>query len=509
MDGIRNLFRKKLKDGGPSGEGGHQDINPRRKRGWELVQDGPSEKRNAEARAYIADKKKYDQAKAQAESRYKERQLYVPRKNSLNDIRANQNRYRNMNQGGVASMFRKKLEDGDLSPDQIAQIESYAATGLDASTISSLVGVSEDQVNNVLIDGSTSKVMPVEDEEIVETAEVTEKDPMINLFAENNVENDNQPITTLFTQPEPQGIMAAANGGKAMKKIKGQDHMLAYITPKEADKLVALGGKKTMTKEGIPAYPEYDNYGYSNQKDFDEGNYAASSDPTVRSYADTSPKTDNSPTVTYLTDDGVLTTTKPADDDFWDRDDEPDRNARQLSEDILNKKVHQKRINPTIKDKFDDAKQAYNVVSAMKYGPIGVAYAMYDLNKKEKAYMEELERDIQTLKDAGVAEFHHAVDTPIQTLEQIKTDKLNRRLNKEDDGGPDGVQPYIAPVTLEVDEAFAKGERLDFNMKTALDKIRANQARRSGSVATGNIQDNQIMMANRGGLAGLFRVKNQ
>ena len=49
-------------------------------------------------------------------------------------------------------------------------------------------------------------------------------------------------------------------GGRPMKKIKGQDHMLAYITPNEADKLVKLGGQKTMTKEGIPAYPEYDNY---------------------------------------------------------------------------------------------------------------------------------------------------------------------------------------------------------------------------------------------------------
>ena len=64
---------------------------------------------------------------------------------------------RDYNMGGVASMFRKKLADGDLSPDQIAEIESYAATGLDASTISSLVGVSEDQVNNVLMDGGASE----------------------------------------------------------------------------------------------------------------------------------------------------------------------------------------------------------------------------------------------------------------------------------------------------------------------------------------------------------------
>ena len=59
-----------------------------------------------------------------------------------------------------------------------------------------------------------------------------------------------------------------AEGGMPMKKIKGQDHMLAYITPNEANKLVRLGGQETMTPEGIPAYPEYDNYGYSSQQDF-------------------------------------------------------------------------------------------------------------------------------------------------------------------------------------------------------------------------------------------------
>ena len=42
---------------------------------------------------------------------------------------------------------------------------------------------------------------------------------------------------------------------RPMKKIKGQDHMLAYITPGEAKTLENLGGQKTMTPEGIPAYP--------------------------------------------------------------------------------------------------------------------------------------------------------------------------------------------------------------------------------------------------------------
>ena len=49
-------------------------------------------------------------------------------------------------------------------------------------------------------------------------------------------------------------------GVTSTKKIKGQPHLLAYITPNEVEKLKALGGQETMTKEGIPAYPEFDNY---------------------------------------------------------------------------------------------------------------------------------------------------------------------------------------------------------------------------------------------------------
>jgi hypothetical protein len=51
------------------------------------------------------------------------------------------------------------------------------------------------------------------------------------------------------------------NNGGPMRKIKGQDHMLAYITPGERDTLVDLGGQETMTPEGILAYPPEGNYG--------------------------------------------------------------------------------------------------------------------------------------------------------------------------------------------------------------------------------------------------------
>ena len=71
-------------------------------------------------------------------------------------------------------------------------------------------------------------------------------------------------------------------GITSTKKIKGQPHLLAYITPNEVKKLKALGGQETMTKEGIPAYPEYDNYGYSSQADFDAGDVSKSNDPKVR-----------------------------------------------------------------------------------------------------------------------------------------------------------------------------------------------------------------------------------
>jgi hypothetical protein len=56
---------------------------------------------------------------------------------------------------------------------------------------------------------------------------------------------------------------------------------LAYITPNEVEKLKALGGQETMTKEGIPAYPEFDNYsspntpgGAMSKSEFEGGAYS-------------------------------------------------------------------------------------------------------------------------------------------------------------------------------------------------------------------------------------------
>jgi hypothetical protein len=68
------------------------------------------------------------------------------------------------------------------------------------------------------------------------------------------------------------------------KTVKGQPHLLAYITPNEVNKLKDLGGQETMTPEGIPAYPEWDNYGVS-KSDFNKGDFTKSTDKTVRDLA--------------------------------------------------------------------------------------------------------------------------------------------------------------------------------------------------------------------------------
>ena len=84
-------------------------------------------------------------------------------------------------------------------------------------------------------------------------------------------------------------LFRAKNGGNATKNIKGQPHMLAYITPGEAKTLENLGGQKTMTKEGIPAYPPSDNYGgtHGSSNDF-SGMDSGGWDPGVSSPGTTS-----------------------------------------------------------------------------------------------------------------------------------------------------------------------------------------------------------------------------
>ena len=132
------------------------------------------------------------------------------------------------------------------------------------------------------------------------------------------------------------------------------------------------------------------------------------------------------------------------------------------------------------------------------YGDIKALKSMYDLEKKYKTDMQKL-KDISI--DKGWAKHHHAVDTPMQTIEQLMMDTI--RVREDDDTkGDEGPIPIIKPITLEVDDQYAQGYGM-----SDLDRIRANQAKRSMLVEKGIIEED-IFEANSGGLANLFRVKN-
>jgi len=86
--------------------------------------------------------------------------------------------------------------------------------------------------------------------------------------------------------------------------VKGQPHMLAYITPGEAQTLENLGGQKTMTKGGIPAYPP--GMGDPNYDGSGKGTYSGSggNQSTARERAIERNQTQRTPTKTTTTTTG-------------------------------------------------------------------------------------------------------------------------------------------------------------------------------------------------------------
>jgi hypothetical protein len=129
----------------------------------------------------------------------------------------------------------------------------------------------------------------------------------------------------------------------------------------------------------------------------------------------------------------------------------------------------------------------------------------------KKDYMTALGNAKADYETLGMASHHHAVDTEIQTIDQTLLD-LTKPKDKEEKGdGPE--PPVVIPVQEEID-AYAQS---DYYM-SPWERIKANQAKRAMLVEKGVIQENPVvdesvtdivMEANSGGLANLFRVKNQ
>jgi hypothetical protein len=319
------------------------------------------------------------------------------------------------------------------------------------------------------------------------------------------------------------------NGGNATKNIKGQPHMLAYITPKEAKTLENLGGQKTMTKEGIPAYPPSDNYG---------GNWGSSNEDKGENSSDSgwSPGVSHSGSPPdKAPDEGghsrfepgsgyygeTVTTSTGGDNDYPDPILKMVKPNQTIHDEILDKHAHRfKSIKDLTweqrerwaKDKYEDFKTAKSFMSiaAGPFGWLSAGKAIIDANKRKEETINELKTDIKTLTDLGYPTHHHTVDTLIQSLNQEILDMTQPKSQKDGDGG-DGPTPLVVPEVMD-EMADATGQ---IDMFDAWSNIKQKQALRAGLFAdedqakVGEWVGDQRLLVNSGGLANLFRVKNQ
>ena len=119
---------------------------------------------------------------------------------------------------------------------------------------------------------------------------------------------------------------------------------------------------------------------------------------------------------------------------------------------------------------------------------LGLLVGLYEGNKSKKAQEAEiakLEKQLDLLDDWDMKSRHHSVDTPTQILEQRILDLTQTRDRDDDTKGGEGPIPIIKPITLEVDDEYAQG----YDGMSDLDRIRANQAKRSMLVEKGIIEE--------------------
>jgi len=383
------------------------------------------------------------------------------------------------NMGGVASMFRKRLAEGD-DPFYEAWKKIYEQNP-DAAAMNEK---HEEYLQKYELEMSmqTSDAPMEETEETTEVVEET-ADPLLNLFQPSDTLVSDQAITTLFTPERPEGIMAAKGGRVALRgggMDASQDDFGGSTNSNDDDK-----GDETNREKGI-------------RESYQEAARRSSLSKTIAEGPGSDIEKYDTPEQRQQAKYSGTTTGKI-----------------KKAKDIVNTALDKYNFE---KDKFDKKYQnkvRNKIIGAvlgkgMTLGLTDVIGAVIDgmqVSGAKNDLLDSINTEIDNLKELGIPDFTPHTDTPIQTLEQLELDLTQKDKDDDDDKGDDG--PTVTPITLEVDEDYARGEMLDFNMMSALDKIRANQAKRSGLVARDIIQDNEIMTANKGGLAGLFRVRNQ
>jgi len=468
------------------------------------------------------------------------------------------------NMGGVASMFRKRLADGD-DPFYDAWKKVYE-TNPDAASMNEK---HDEYLEKYTLEMSTqTSEAPTEDVE--QTA-----DPMLNLFSETDALNNDQALTTLFAKEEPQGIMAAANGGFAMqggvrnylgktdtvsdvpvKWKSSPDHPeteLAYITKAEKDLLLKKDLHNSL--EGTPNKgpgelislngwgDASDGFGGSGETagpgdTGGEGGDSPQDNSTSQTSNNTTSNNDEGSDqghsrfdvgsgyygeeVTTSSDDGGDTYKDPIIDMVGKKvvvdpttggNIVVDKNSVLMKERKL-KMSKGKRpaawVSPTEKEYFDNLDDYID----SKTGFFSKYNAEKFLVNQIKSKIPIIGPFLPTIYPSKNINFKSTskYEVPGSDLGFYDPDEYPEFWGKgPDDNEPDGdAYPVIPGVIDDTNEEF-----IDFSLMSALDKIRANQARRKGLVEDDIIQDNEtivdneIMTANKGGLAGLFKVKTQ
>tara|TARA_R100001480_G_scaffold62987_3_gene75297 strand:+ start:2622 stop:3923 length:1302 start_codon:yes stop_codon:yes gene_type:complete len=406
------------------------------------------------------------------------------------------------NMGGVASMFRKRLADGD-DPFYDAWKKVYE-TNPDAASMN--------EKHDEYLEKYTLEMSTQTSEAPTEDVEQT-TDPMLNLFSETDALNNDQALTTLFAKEEPQGIMAA-KGGRIGFRGGGQD-----ASSDDFGGSTSSGDQgETSSDSGFSGGDTSSNNNNNNDNNSPDTGGHSRFDVGSGYYGEE---------VTTSSDDGS--------DDYKDP-----------ILDMVGKKIVK---DPTTgADIVVDSNAVLMKEKKLKMSKGKRPAAWVD--PETKAYYDNLDKYIADntglLSSYNIEkELTNFIIDQIPVIGRFIPDQYpSRNINFEKIGkyevpgsdlgfydpdeypefykdGPDEKEDNDGPVNLitgEVSEDVATGQ---IDLMSALDKIRANQLRRKGLVEDGIIQDNETMelaslpktkeefKLNSGGLANLFRVKTQ
>jgi len=348
----------------------------------------------------------------------------------------------------------------------------------------------------------------------------------IDLFASEEGEAD--PLNKLLMAEDGISTLFMKKGGKATKNIKGQPHMLAYITPGEAKTLENLGGQKTMTKEGIPAYPPSDNYGgdwggSSGNNNDNQGSDQGHSRFDVGSgyYGETVTTSSDDdyedPILEMVDKTKIPGTTEYIEEEKTDYVLMPEKKLK------LSKGVRPAAVVPLATKQYYDRLDKYieqNTNPFAKDANVSLASA-YQI---EKFVANQL---IDAIPVVGkfLPEYYPSRNINFEKIGKYEVPGSDLGFYDPDEypefwgKGPDEEQDNDSVIELLTASTETIEDRDETDIFDLWDRIKAGQAKRAMLVEKDIIQDNEPLpitkesvssqLLNNGGLANLFRVKTQ